>query len=561
MRNLLASLSLSLKFCVFGLFVLVSTKSLAQTVGSSNLNCTDGSRCTSKDLSVVDVFVSAPPCAICSGGNVTYPLNMTIHNGTNSVRTSFALYGTLSSGASIGGQSGNVFICVGPIPAGNTLPGGNKTFLVGNITFPCGQSLTLTNNFLAWTDASGTTSDRCTTFSQATSCADIAPKCGTAASITIRQPLTATSSATTSCSNSATGSVTVTVTSGAGTAPYVITIAGQTFSAGSPKTKSALAGGTYNYSVTDAANCTFTGTQNVSTVSCCATPTIQTNPSGSSKCPGSSTTFTASATGGNPTPTIQWQEQIGAGAFANITDGGVYSGATTGTLSISDVTGKNGNHYRAVFTSAGCDPATSGSALLTVFANPTAAATTYHAPNCDEAFFSVEVTNVVNGETYEIKDKNGAAISGVLPSSSVTAASTSNITFSHIPAGSGFEVNVSANGCSGNAPVPCGTPGSVNKAISSTQETVQSQTTTVKAYPNPFSDKINFVVTTPISGKGTLEVYNMMGQKVKTVYQGFISAGSQTFQMSSPRQQVANLIYVLRIGDKKISGKILQINQ
>ncbi|TMI90287.1 MAG: T9SS type A sorting domain-containing protein, partial [Bacteroidetes bacterium] len=80
-------------------------------------------------------------------------------------------------------------------------------------------------------------------------------------------------------------------------------------------------------------------------------------------------------------------------------------------------------------------------------------------------------------------------------------------------------------------------------------------------YPNPFSDKINFVVTTSISGKGTLEVYNMMGQKIRTVYQGFISAGTQTFQMSSQKQQVANLIYVLRIGDKKVSGKILQINQ
>jgi hypothetical protein len=31
--------------------------------------------------------------------------------------------------------------------------------------------------------------------------------------------------------------------------------------------------------------------------------------------------------------------------------------------------------------------------------------------------------------------------------------------------------------------------------------------------------------------------------------------------MSLPNQQIANLIYVLRLGDKKVSGKILQINQ
>jgi hypothetical protein len=69
------------------------------------------------------------------------------------------------------------------------------------------------------------------------------------------------------------------------------------------------------------------------------------------------------------------------------------------------------------------------------------------------------------------------------------------------------------------------------------------------------------VVTTPIGGKGNLEVYNMMGQRVKTIYQGYISSGTQTFELSLPRQQIANMVYVLRIGDKRLSGKILQINQ
>ena len=85
--------------------------------------------------------------------------------------------------------------------------------------------------------------------------------------------------------------------------------------------------------------------------------------------------------------------------------------------------------------------------------------------------------------------------------------------------------------------------------------------TTVKAYPNPFSDRINFVVTSPVGGNGNLEVYNMMGQKVKTVHQGYIPAGTQIFELSLPAQQVANLVYVLTIGDKKMTGKILQVNQ
>ncbi len=84
---------------------------------------------------------------------------------------------------------------------------------------------------------------------------------------------------------------------------------------------------------------------------------------------------------------------------------------------------------------------------------------------------------------------------------------------------------------------------------------------TVKAYPNPFSDRIKFVVTSPVAGSGNLEVYNSLGQKVKTVFKGSIIAGSQTFELNLPNKQTANMVYVLRIGDKKLSGKIMQINE
>src|SRR5687768_16282296 len=112
----------------------------AQTVAQSKLNCTN-SHCTSKDLAVVDVFVDLPPCTTCSGGTVTAPLKMTIHNGTKSVRTAFALYGTLSAGASINGISGKIFICVSAVTVKSSenigFGLGNQTFTVGTITFSC----------------------------------------------------------------------------------------------------------------------------------------------------------------------------------------------------------------------------------------------------------------------------------------------------------------------------------------------------------------------------------------------------------------------------------------
>jgi len=74
-------------------------------------------------------------------------------------------------------------------------------------------------------------------------------------------------------------------------------------------------------------------------------------------------------------------------------------------------------------------------------------------------------------------------------------------------------------------------------------------------------NKVRFELTSPVAGNGNLEVYNMMGQRVKTIYQGFISSGTQTFELNLPTRQIASLIYVLRIGDKKITGRLLQINQ
>jgi hypothetical protein len=56
-------------------------------------------------------------------------------------------------------------------------------------------------------------------------------------------------------------------------------------------------------------------------------------------------------------------------------------------------------------------------------------------------------------------------------------------------------------------------------------------------------------------------VYNALGQKVRTVFQGNVVKGAQNFSLQLPIRQQANLIYVLRVGDKQVSGKILQLNR
>jgi hypothetical protein len=97
--------------------------------------------------------------------------------------------------------------------------------------------------------------------------------------------------------------------------------------------------------------------------------TVATHPSNSTVCNASGSSFTSSSSS-TPTPTVQWQENSGSG-FANITDGGIYSGATTGTLSLSSVTnGMNGYTYRAVFSNIN-GSVNSNAATLTVNPNGT----------------------------------------------------------------------------------------------------------------------------------------------------------------------------------------------
>lgn len=93
---------------------------------------------------------------------------------------------------------------------------------------------------------------------------------------------------------------------------------------------------------------------------------ITTQPVDSEETTGDPASFTvvAAITGTGGTLTYQWQEDSGGG-FANITDAGVYSGATTDTLAISDNTGLDSYQYRVVVSATGADSVTSTAATLT----------------------------------------------------------------------------------------------------------------------------------------------------------------------------------------------------
>ncbi|OLY91683.1 hypothetical protein BUE76_07065 [Cnuella takakiae] len=80
----------------------------------------------------------------------------------------------------------------------------------------------------------------------------------------------------------------------------------------------------------------------------------------------------------------------------------------------------------------------------------------------------------------------------------------------------------------------------------------------VTATPNPYRDRVQFNIESPVSGQGVLEVFNLLGQKVGVAYQGYIFAGkAQTIYYTVPAAQRKTLIYQLRVGNLRTTGKLI----
>ncbi|MER3463696.1 MAG: hypothetical protein C4329_04030 [Chitinophagaceae bacterium] len=92
----------------------------------------------------------------------------------------------------------------------------------------------------------------------------------------------------------------------------------------------------------------------------------------------------------------------------------------------------------------------------------------------------------------------------------------------------------------------------------SSEEVEKGTKLAVQAFPNPFNDQVRFVIESPVSGQGTLEVFTTLGQRVQVVYQGFVAAGKgQVIDYKVPVKNRTNLIYVLTINGQRVTGKLL----
>jgi len=82
---------------------------------------------------------------------------------------------------------------------------------------------------------------------------------------------------------------------------------------------------------------------------------------------------------------------------------------------------------------------------------------------------------------------------------------------------------------------------------------------TVTTNPNPVDNTVNFTIKTKVSGRASLDLYNVMGVKMTNVYQGLMPAGEQVIKYNLPSKLRGTLIYTFMIGNRQVTGKIVRI--
>jgi len=238
---------------------------LAQTTPAAHPVCIganqrpDPPHCVSQDLTVASAFLTSSQCACTSGQSITADLNFNLINKTGSERTSFAVFAILVKENPDGSTESVYFkACTSPVP-----PGSTSTITFDDaVTYTCGQSLTLTDVYLAWTDASDGDNRQCGgEDGLLNNFCDIDPKCGKPADIRIAPLLTASVTDTDgTCEGENDGTITVTASGGTGPYDFVINPGGTTVSndADGVHTFTGLASGNYSITVEDAEGCEIT---------------------------------------------------------------------------------------------------------------------------------------------------------------------------------------------------------------------------------------------------------------------------------------------------------------
>ena len=167
-------------------------------------------------------------------------------------------------------------------------------------------------------------------------------------------------------------------------------------------TYNATAVATISYRCIVTGTCTPPATSNCATLTVVTSVIITSQPSNATVCEGSNTSFTVAGSG---TGIIyQWQVSTDGGVnYNNVSNGGVYGGATTATLTITGATFSMNNYrYRCQLSNPICPtPGISNGAILTVNTLPAVSSSPSDATICVGSSNTFTVIATGTGITYQ----------------------------------------------------------------------------------------------------------------------------------------------------------------
>ncbi|MES2429542.1 MAG: hypothetical protein V4556_01320 [Bacteroidota bacterium] len=283
-------------------------------------------------------------------------------------------------------------------------------------------------------------------------------------------------------------------------------------------------------------------------------------------CQGTTTTHNGSPSPKPGTATYTWSLQGHGGAGTTTSTFASANGGISIQLNATQ-------SYRIVLSQVYENTAFNTSCFQDVTVVPTLSLQTqYNAPSCSQKTFTVDVVNPISGVVYSI-DQPGNNI--IFPTKTSTAGSA--VQFTGLTNGDGYTVTMTSTTADCSVTSSCATnPSSARPAPTTSTETIVTpeaskmetkspevydivlrSPTKVTALPNPFTDKIKFNLVSGVSGYGTLELYNSLGQKIAVVYEGHIQAGRELSKEYITSERRETLLYVFKVGDQRISGKLI----
>jgi len=102
-------------------------------------------------------------------------------------------------------------------------------------------------------------------------------------------------------------------------------------------------------------------------------------------------------------------------------------------------------------------------------------------------------------------------------------------------------------------------------AISGLNQPVPEDFILLQNYPNPFNPSTNIAFYLPMSQQVSLEIFNVLGQKIRTLFSGFLPAGSHNYRWNGRNDQGKKVpagvyFYRLQSSEKEMTKKMQLMN-